>query len=84
VTKFTARHEADGSVRIVVAERDPGIGGNWIDPFGHTSGIMGLRLIQTAETAPVLIHLVELSELEREGLRLLTPETGVISGELTA
>ena len=84
VTKFTARHETDGSVRIVVAERDPGIGGNWIDPFGHSSGIMGLRLIQTAETTPVLIHLVELSELEREGARLLTPESGVVSGELTA
>jgi hypothetical protein len=84
VTKFTARHESDGSVRIVVAERDPGIGGNWIDPFGHTSGIMGLRLIQTTEPPPVLIHLVELAELERRGVAVLTPESGLASGELTA
>jgi hypothetical protein len=84
VTKFTARPESDGSVRIVVAERDPGIGGNWIDPFGHSAGIMGLRLIQTAEPPPVLIHLVELEELEREGARLLRPETGRVSGERTA
>ncbi len=84
VTKFTARPESDGSVRIVVAERDPGIGGNWIDPFGHSAGIMGLRLIQTSQTPSVLIHLVELAELEREGTRLLHPETGLVSGELTA
>jgi hypothetical protein len=84
VTKFSARHESDGSVRIVVAERDPGIGGNWIDPFGHRSGIMGLRLIQTSEPPPVRIHLVELAELERRGIALLTPETGLASGELTA
>jgi len=84
VTKFTVRPELDGSVRIVVAERDPRIGGNWIDSFGHTAGIMGLRLIKTAEPPPVTIHVVELAELERKGPRLLTPETALLSGELTA
>ena len=84
VTKFTAKPESDGSVRIVVAERDPGIGGNWIDPFGHTAGVMGLRLIKTSEPPPVRIHLVELAELEREGPGLLAPETALVSGELTA
>jgi hypothetical protein len=32
----------------------------------------------------VRIHLVELAELERRGIALLTPETGLASGELTA
>jgi len=83
VTKFTARPERDGSVRIVVAERAPGIGGNWIDSFGHTAGVMGLRLIKTSETVPVTIHEVELRELERSGVACLGPATGVVSGELT-
>ena len=83
VTKFTARSEPDGSVRVVVAERDPGIGGNWIDSFGHSAGIMGLRLIKTRETPPVVIHVVELAALEREGLAALGPETARRTGELT-
>jgi len=84
VTKFTARGESDRSVRIVVAERDPGIGGNWIDSFGHSAGIMGLRLIKCDEPPPVVIHLIELAALEREGERALGPETAQRSGEVTA
>lgn len=84
VTKYRCRFEADGSVRIVIAERDPGIGGNWIDPFGHVHGGMSLRFIKTAQKPPpLLVHEVALADLEREGTRLLTPETGVISGEMT-
>jgi hypothetical protein len=84
VTKSTARPERDGSVRIVVAERDPGIGGNWVGSFGHTSGVMGLRLIKTTEPPPVVIHEVELAELERSGWACLGPATAVVSGEVTA
>lgn len=84
VTKFSARPERDGRVRIVVAERDPGIGGNWIDSFGHGAGVMGLRLIKTSEPPPVTIHLVDLRELERAGSACLGPETAHVSGEVTA
>lgn len=84
VTKFTARPEPDGLVRIVVAERDPGIGGNWIDSFGHSAGIMGLRLIKTSEPPPVSIHRVELAELERSGWDGLRSADAILSGEVTA
>jgi len=84
VTKFTARPEADGSIRIVVAERDPGVGGNWVHSFGHTAGIMGLRLIKTSDPPPVLLHRVPLRELERTGFAGLSPETAIRTGEFTA
>jgi hypothetical protein len=60
-TKFTARTEPDGRVRIVVADRDPGLGGNWVDCFGHTSGLMGLRFIKTAPPPDVQIRLLAIS-----------------------
>ncbi len=75
VTGSTARPEPDGTVRVVVAERDPWIGGNWIDSFGHSAGVMDLRLIKTAEPPPVKIQLVDLRELERWGAACLEPET---------
>jgi hypothetical protein len=68
----------------VVAEQDPGIGGNWVDAFGHTAGIMGLRLIKTAETCPVTTHLVPLARLRAEGWACLTRETALESGEFVA
>ena len=84
VTKFTVRPERDGRVRVVVAEEDPGIGGNWVDSFDHTAGIMGLRLIKTAETCPVTTHLVPLARLRAEGWACLTRETALQSGEFVA
>ncbi|AZI37293.1 hypothetical protein NT2_01_02230 [Caenibius tardaugens NBRC 16725] len=44
LTKRTARFDSDGVLRIVVAERDPGVG-NWIDTTGHRSGTALLRWI---------------------------------------
>ena len=35
VQKYRAAYEPDGSVIVVVAAEDPGIGGNHVDPFGH-------------------------------------------------
>ena len=65
VTKFTARPDAAGVVRIVVATADPAIGGNWVDPFGHVSGLMGLRFIKTADIPDVKVYRVALADLRK-------------------
>ena len=81
VTKFKRVQEADGSVRIVVAARDPGIGGNWVDTFGHDKGMWGLRLIRTEATAPVRLWRVPLTELEARGNQALDPAMAVDTGQ---
>ncbi len=83
VTKYTVRAEADGLVRIVVAESGLGIGGNWVNSYGHVHGGMGLRLINTTTPPPVVAHLVDLAELKRLGWACLTPDRAIASGELT-
>jgi hypothetical protein len=45
VNKHTASLESDGSVRIVVSHRDPGLP-NWIDTVGHSSGTMCFRWVR--------------------------------------
>ncbi len=42
VNKHSAKFESDGSVRIICAARDPGVG-NWIDTCGHSEGTALLR-----------------------------------------
>lgn len=84
VTKNRVEFEADGSVRVIIAERDPGIGGNWVDTFGHRHGGMSLRFIKTTQMPPkLLVHEVALDELERDPAHALRPEAGVESGEIT-
>jgi hypothetical protein len=82
-TKFTSRREPDGSVVLVIAERDPGVGGNWIDPYGHLRGLMGLRLIRTQQPPPVALHRVSLDALARTGLAGLPAQDAIASGEIT-
>jgi hypothetical protein len=48
VNEFSARLNADGSVTMVVAARDPGFG-NWIDTAGHCHGTMLWRWTGAAE-----------------------------------
>lgn len=50
VNQDLARQRPDGSVRIIVAHRDPGRD-NWIDTVGHRQGTMLLRWVK-AETKP--------------------------------
>lgn len=42
VNGHSARLESDGSIKIICAERDPGVG-NWIDTCGHKEGTALLR-----------------------------------------
>jgi hypothetical protein len=38
---------SDGSIRIVVAHRDPGLAGaNWLDTAGHDGGIWQFRWLE--------------------------------------
>jgi len=83
ITKYTAHYEPDGLVRVIVSATDPGIGGNWVETFGHVKGGMGLRLIKTSNPPPVTGYLVDLAELKAKGLNALTAEAGIVSGEVT-
>ena len=40
----SAQLEPDGSVRFIVAHRDPGVP-NWLDTAGHTRGTVGVRWV---------------------------------------
>jgi len=73
--------EPDGRVRIVISEREPGIGGNWVNSFGHDKGIWGLRLVQTQATAEVDLWRLPLAKLESEGAAALAPADAVRTGK---
>jgi hypothetical protein len=61
---FQAKPHADGSVRLVVAARDPGVA-NWLDTAGHRRGTMCLRWVG-AETYPdPATRVVPLAEVAR-------------------
>jgi len=62
VNKHTATYEDDGSVRIVVAHRDPGLP-NWIETAGHTQGTMCFRWIRADRHPQPATRVVKLSEL---------------------
>jgi hypothetical protein len=62
VNHHGAHLEPDGSVRLVVAHRDPGVP-NWLDTAGHRRGTMCLRWVG-AETHPEpRTRVVKLAEL---------------------
>ena len=65
VNHVTAAYEPDGSVRLVVAHRDPGHP-NWIDTAGHSHGIMGMRWVR-AETHPAATTRVASLDEARSG-----------------
>ena len=64
VNKHTAHYEPDGSVRIVLAHRDPGPRfKNWLVTAGHDEGGMLFRWVEAKEHPPVETRLVKLEEL---------------------
>lgn len=73
--------EADGRVRVVIAESNPGIGGNWINSYGHERGIWGLRLVLTERTVPVNLWRLPLAALEARGPDALDPAQAVLTGQ---
>jgi len=72
ISKYRARLEKDGSVLVVIADADPGVGGNWVDSAGHPHGGMSLRIILTTAPPPVAtVHRVAYAGLKNDGLAAL-------------
>ncbi len=64
INMHTAVSEPDGSVRVIVAHRDPGLP-NWIDTVGHAQGTMCWRWIHATEHPEPRTRVVKLAELVR-------------------
>jgi hypothetical protein len=60
------QYEADGSFRMVVAHRDPGVA-NWLDAAGLRTGMIFWRFLLPEENAPPIeAEVVEVDSLGRE------------------
>lgn len=68
VNKDTARVEPDGSVRIVLSARDPGLA-NWITTAGHAVGTMLFRLTGAEEIIQPRTRVVKVDALAGEADR---------------
>jgi hypothetical protein len=62
VNHQTAAREPDGSVRIVIARRDPGVA-NWLDTVGHARGALALRWVDAAEVPTARTRVAPIGEL---------------------
>ena len=60
--KHLAQYEDDGSIRLVVAQENPGLP-NWIETAGHASGTMCFRWIRAEVHPQPQTRLVKLSAL---------------------
>lgn len=63
VNKHSATYEPDGSVRIIVAQSDPGVG-NWVDSSGRNHGTMGLRWNQAAHDVEPVCSVIPAEEIQ--------------------
>jgi hypothetical protein len=63
---FGAVARPGGSVRLVVALRDPGVA-NWLDTAGHRRGTMCLRWVGAKEHPDPKTRVVKLAEVPRLG-----------------
>jgi hypothetical protein len=66
INRDSAHYEADGSVQIVVAARNPGHA-NWLTTAEHASGAMLLRYVEAQDYPPVRTRVVPLAQLETGG-----------------
>ncbi len=66
VSKGTSKYEEDGSVLVVVAHRDPGMG-NWIDTCGHFEGTMTWRWYRLGKGAQPVQPRCEVITLSETG-----------------
>ena len=64
VNKHTAEYEPNGSVKIVVAHRDPGVP-NWIDTVGHDSGTMCFRWVRADEHPQPRARVVKFDDIRQ-------------------
>ena len=62
VNKHTAKYRPDGSVRVILAHRDPGLD-NWLDTAGHRNGTLCFRWIAAAEIVDPSCRVLKFSEL---------------------
>src|SRR5262245_4003384 len=66
VNDRTATYRPDGSVRIVVAHRDPALAdANWLDTAGHDRGVWTLRWKQAPHAPVAAIHVLPFAEVPR-------------------
>jgi len=73
--KHLAHHATDGSVRLVVAHRDPGLP-NWIQTAGHTSGTMCFRWVRAKQHPQPRTRLVKLDSLPEAASPEIGPAVG--------
>jgi hypothetical protein len=66
INKHTAKYEPDGSVRIVVTHRDPGVP-NWINTVGHESGTMCFRWVRADAHPQPRTRVVKFNEIRARG-----------------
>ena len=63
VNHATAVRGPDGSVRVVVARRDPGVP-NWLDTAGHARGGLALRWVGAKQPPQPVTSVVKLDSLQ--------------------
>lgn len=64
LNKHSAQARPDGSVRLIVAHRDPGLG-NWIDTCAHRRGTMCLRWVRAQSRPAPITRVFAWDELAR-------------------
>jgi hypothetical protein len=63
--KHTTRYRPDGSFRLVVAHRDPGVP-NWVETAGHARGTMGLRWVKASHHPQPRTRVVKAADIPRD------------------
>ena len=69
---------------MIIADADPGCGGTWVDPYGHTHGGWSFRLVKTNGKSPPPVYTWKLKTevLRRDGLAILSGQEPIVSGGL--